>query len=174
MLYSCRRLLHTCAFPHNNHQNKLKNFKSITIREFVGRTGISHSTVSRALNHHPAIVRETDEWIQQLAREINDVPSLFARRLKTHRSHPLGGHCRSNCRPFYSEILGGIQNVAHQFQYGKFMSASENDMERQATLKRGMFGQQAATLSRKAWIWVVGIQDTESCSWWVFHKTIVP
>ena len=48
--------------------------------------------------------------------------------------------------PFYSEVLGGIQSVAHQFQYGMFVSASENDLERQAALIRGMFGQQADAL----------------------------
>ena len=48
--------------------------------------------------------------------------------------------------PFYSEVLGGIQSVAHQFQYGMFVSASENDMERQAALIRGMFGRQADAL----------------------------
>lgn len=48
--------------------------------------------------------------------------------------------------PFYSEVLGGIQNVAHQFQYSMFVSASENDMERQASLIRGMFGRQADAL----------------------------
>jgi DNA-binding LacI/PurR family transcriptional regulator len=139
-------LQHTCAFPHNYYLNKLKNFKSITIKELAVRAGVSHSTVSRALNNHPAIARETVERIQKLARELNYVPSHFARSLKTNRSHMLGVIVHRISDPFYSEVLGGIQNVAHQFQYGMFVSASENDMERQAALIRGMFGQQADAL----------------------------
>jgi DNA-binding LacI/PurR family transcriptional regulator len=146
MLYSCTRLQHTCAFPHNYSLNKLKNFRSITIKELAHRAGVSHSTVSRALNNHPAIARQTVERIQQLARELNYVPSHFARSLKTNRSHMLGVIVHRIADPFYSEILGGIQNVAHQFQYSMFVSASENDMERQAALMRGMFGQQADAL----------------------------
>ena len=110
------------------------------------RAGVSHSTVSRALNNHPALARETVERIQQLARELNYVPSGFARSLKTNRSYMLGVIVHRIADPFYSEVLGGIQNVAHQFQYGMFVSASENDMERQASLIRGMFGRQADAL----------------------------
>ena len=110
------------------------------------RAGVSHSTVSRALNNHPAIARETVERIQQLARELNYVPSHFARSLKTNRSHMLGVIVHRIADPFYSGVLGGIQSVAHQFQYSMFVSASEHDMERQAGLIQGMFGQQADAL----------------------------
>lgn len=126
--------------------NKVNDSRSITIKELAQRAGVSHSTVSRALNNHPALARETVERIQQLARELNYVPSHSARSLKTNRSHMLGVIVHRIADPFYSEVLGGIQNVAHQFQYGMFVSASENDMERQAALIRGMFGRQADAL----------------------------
>jgi DNA-binding LacI/PurR family transcriptional regulator len=138
--------MHTCALPHNYYINKLKNFKSITIKELAILAGVSHSTVSRALNNHPAIARETVERIQQLAHELNYVPSHFARSLKTNRSHMLGVIVHRIADPFYSEVLGGIQNVAHQFQYSMFVSASENDRERQAGLIQGRFGRQADAL----------------------------
>jgi DNA-binding LacI/PurR family transcriptional regulator len=126
--------------------NTLNNFRSITIKELARQAGVSHSTVSRALHNHPALARETIERIQQLARELNYVPSHSARSLKTNRSHMLGVIVHRIADPFYSEVLGGIQNVAHQFQYGMFVSASENDPERQAGLIRGMFGRQADAL----------------------------
>lgn len=125
---------HTCAFSHNNHLNQLNNFRSITIKELARQAGVSHSTVSRALHNHPALARETVERIQQLARELNYVPSHSARSLKTNRSHMLGVIVHRIADPFYSEVLGGIQSVAHQFQYGMFVSASQNDVERQAAL----------------------------------------
>lgn len=124
----------------------MNNLRSITIKELAARAGVSHSTVSRALNNHPAIARETVERIQQLARELNYVPSHSARSLKTNRSHMLGVIVHRIADPFYSEVLGGIQSVAHQFQYSMFVSASENDLERQAGLIRGMLGRQADAL----------------------------
>ena len=146
MLYLCTRLQQTCAFSRQTNQNKLKNFRSITIKELALRAGVSHSTVSRALNNHPALARETVERIQQLARELNYVPSGFARSLKTNRSYTLGVIVHRIADPFYSEVLGGIQTVAHQFQYSMFVSAFENDIERQAGLIRGMFGRQVDAL----------------------------
>lgn len=124
----------------------MNNFKSITIKELAARAGVSHSTVSRALNNHPAIARETVERIQQLARELNYVPSHFARSLKTNRSNMLGVIVHRIADPFYSEVLGGIQSVAHQFQYSMFVSAFENDMEREAGFIRSTFGRQVDAL----------------------------
>jgi len=138
--------MHTCASPDNNNLNTLKDFRSITIKELALRAGVSHSTVSRALNNHPAIARETVERIQQLARELNYVPSGFARSLKTNRSRTLGVIVHRIADPFYSEVLGGIQSVAHLFQYSMFVSAFENDLERQAGLIRGLFGRQVDAL----------------------------
>lgn len=98
------------------------------------------------MNNHPALARETVERIQKLARELNYVPSGFARSLKTNRSYMLGVIVHRIADPFYSEVLGGIQSVAHNFQYSMFVSAFENDMERQAGLIRGMFGRQVDAL----------------------------
>ncbi|HKY55586.1 MAG TPA: LacI family DNA-binding transcriptional regulator [Anaerolineales bacterium] len=124
----------------------MKNHKNITIKELAQQAGVSHSTVSRALNNHPAIARDTVERIQQLARELNYVPSGFARSLKTNRSYMLGVIVHRIADPFYSEVLAGIQSVAHQFQYSMFVSAFENDLERQDSLIRGVFGRQADAL----------------------------
>jgi len=124
----------------------LKNSRNVTIKELAIRAGVSHSTVSRALNNHPAIARETVERIQQLASELNYVPSHFARSLKTNRSYMLGVIVHRIADPFYSEVLGGIQNLAHQFQYSMFVSAFESDVERQVDLIQGMFGRQADAL----------------------------
>lgn len=130
----------------NTYRYKLKNSRSITIKELALRAGVSHSTVSRALNNHPALAHETVERIQQLARELNYVPSGFARSLKTNRSYMLGVIVHRIADPFYSEVLAGIQNVAYQFQYSVFVSAFESDMERQDSLIRGVLGRQADAL----------------------------
>lgn len=124
----------------------MKNFKNVTIKEIAYKAGVSHSTVSRALNNHPAIARETVERIQEMARELNYVPSSFARSLKTNRSYMLGVIVHRIADPFYSEVLAGIQNIAHQFQYTVLVSAFENDRERETGLIRGILGRQCDAL----------------------------
>lgn len=126
--------------------NKVYNKKGITIKELAQRAGVSHSTVSRALNNHPSLARETIDRIQQLAHDLNYVPSATARSLKTQRSHVLGVIVNRIADPFYSEVLGGIQNVAHQFHYSMFVSAFEYDQEREAGLIRTMLGRQVDAL----------------------------
>jgi DNA-binding LacI/PurR family transcriptional regulator len=134
------------CIPSQKYSNTLKNSRSITIKELALRAGVSHSTVSRALNNHPALSHETIERIQQLARDLQYVPSHSARSLKTNRSYVLGVIVHRIADPFYSEVLGGIQNLAHQFQYSMFVSAFESDVERQASLIQSMFGRQADAL----------------------------
>ena len=124
----------------------MKDHKSITIKELALRAGVSHSTVSRALNNHPALSRGTVERIQQLANELHYVPSHSARSLKTNRSYMLGVIVHRIADPFYSEVLGGIQNLAHRFNYSMFVSAFESDVERQVSLIQGVFGRQADAL----------------------------
>ena len=140
--------MHTIAAHVCNpsHSNPLKNSRIVTIKELALRAGVSHSTVSRALNNHPAIARETIGRIQQLARELNYVPSAAARSLKTNRSHVLGVIVNRIADPFYSEVLGGLQSVAHQFQYSMFVSAFEYDTERESSLIRVMLGRQVDAL----------------------------
>jgi DNA-binding LacI/PurR family transcriptional regulator len=82
----------------------LRIFKSITTKELAVRAGVSHSTVSRALNNHPAIARETVERLQELARELHSVPAHFARSLRTNCSPMPGVLVHRIADPFYSGI----------------------------------------------------------------------
>lgn len=102
--------------------------------------------MSRALNNHPSLARETVERIQRLAHDLNYVPSATARSLKTQRSHVLGVIVNRIADPFYSEVLGGIQSIAHQFRYSMFVSAFEYDQERETELIRTMLGRQVDAL----------------------------
>jgi len=120
----------------------IKRVKNITIKEIAQKAGVSHTTVSRALNSHGTIAPETVARIKKIARELNYVPSSLARGLKTNRSRMLGVIVHRIADPFYSEILAGIQNIAYQFQYTVFVSAFESDEERVNGLIRGIVGRQ--------------------------------
>lgn len=48
-----------------------------TITEIARKLNVSPSTVSRALNNHPAIIAKTHDAIIELARKLNFAPAFF-------------------------------------------------------------------------------------------------
>ena len=63
---------------------------NVTIKDIAKAAGVSHPTVSRALNNHPAIAEATRERIIALAEQMGYVPNAAARGLKTNRTRALG------------------------------------------------------------------------------------
>lgn len=99
----------------------------VDVKHIAKKAEVSYSTVLWALNNHLDIAHETVERIQRLAREVSHVTSQFVYSLKTSRSQMLGiTHCVAD--PFYNEVQGGFENVAHSLIIGSsfFISAYLN------------------------------------------------
>lgn len=63
---------------------------SVTIKDIARLAGVSHTTVSRALNDSPLINPETKERIKAIAGSMNYTPNYSARSLVLDRSYNLG------------------------------------------------------------------------------------
>jgi len=59
---------------------------SITINQLAEKLNLSKSTVSRALADSYEISTETKQRVQQLAKELNYQPNLYASSLRKHKS----------------------------------------------------------------------------------------
>ena len=57
----------------------------VTLKEVAKKSGMSVTTVSRALNGFDDVAAETKAFIQAAADELGYSPNLNARRLKTQR-----------------------------------------------------------------------------------------
>lgn len=116
---------------------------STTIKDIARRTGVSHSTVSRALRGDPLISSETTERIRQAALDMAYLPSAAARSLKTNRSLVLGVIVSSIDDPFFSEIMFGIEDVAQQAGYRLFIAASQHDASREQKIVQSLMEHRA-------------------------------
>ena len=123
--------MHTCA-------NKVLFPMTTTIKDIAKRTGVSHSTVSRALRGDPLISFATAKRIQQAAAEMAYLPSAAARSLKTNRSQVLGVIVSSIDDPFFSEIVFGIEEAAQEAGYRLFIAASQHDPAREQKIVQAM------------------------------------
>ena len=112
-----------------------------TIKDVARRTGVSHSTVSRALRGNSLISFETAERIRQAAQEMGYQPSAAARSLKTNRTQVLGVIVSSIADPFFGEILNGIEACAQERGYSLFIAASQHDPVKERQIVQTMMEQ---------------------------------
>jgi len=114
---------------------------AITIKDIAKITGVSHSTVSRALGGNSLISEETSLRIRKVARELGYQPSAAARSLKTNQTKVIGVIVNSIDDPFFSEILFGIEDAAQQAGYSLFIAASHYDLLREQNIVQTMMEQ---------------------------------
>lgn len=83
----------------------------VTIKDIARSLGLTHATVSKALNGHPAVSEETRARVLKLARELNYRPNLVARSLSKRRSHTVGVAWHGLGESWHSYLAGEIHNV---------------------------------------------------------------
>jgi len=84
-----------------------------TITDIANELGISPSTVSRALNDHPAISERTKKAVIQLARKKNYQPNLLALNLLQKRTNTIGVIVPEITSYFFSSVINGIQDIVN-------------------------------------------------------------
>ena len=99
---------------------------SVTIKDIAKKTGVSVTTVSRALNDFNDVSKETKELIKRTAAEMNYTPNAAAQRFQKKRTDSIGlilptfGPRFSD--PFFSEFIAGIGNHAANFGFDLLVS----------------------------------------------------
>lgn len=86
----------------------------ITIKDIARVAGVSHTTVSRALNGSPLIKKATRDKIEKIAAEMNYVPNYSAKSLVTKRSFTIGLFFSSIDQGTSSSFLvDAIKGISH-------------------------------------------------------------
>ncbi len=105
--------------------------KHTTIVDIAKRLEISPSTVSRALNDHPDIKKETREQVKRVAKELRYSPNPIAQSLKSSRTTTIGVIVPEIEHDFFSSAISGIEEVAYQSGYTIIVCQSNESFERE-------------------------------------------
>ncbi len=102
-----------------------------SIKTIAEKAGVSASTVSRALHDDPRISPETKQLVQSLAQELGYTPSQVARSLVLRRTHTVGVVVTTVADPYVSQVMAGVETIAHGEGYTLILATSGGVPERE-------------------------------------------
>lgn len=105
----------------------------VTIRDVAGHSGFSSATVSIVLNEAPLsrfILDSTKARIRRSAQELGYRPNLFARSLRSQRSHTVGVMVFDMTDPFCTLVLRGIENALYEASFLPIFTDVHNERSR--------------------------------------------
>jgi LacI family transcriptional regulator, galactose operon repressor len=111
---------------------KLKS-STVTIRDVAKVSGFSSTTVSIVLNNAPLaryIPLTTKRKIETAAKKLGYRPNLFARSLRSKRSHTVGVMVFDMTDPYCTLILRGIENSLYQSNFLPILTDVHNQGSR--------------------------------------------
>jgi len=105
----------------------------VTIRDVAKESGFSSTTVSIVLNNAPLaryIPAATKKRIERAAKKLGYRPNLFARSLRSKRSHTVGVMVVDMTDPFCTLVLRGIENSLYQSSFLPILTDMHNERVR--------------------------------------------
>ncbi|RKN83906.1 LacI family DNA-binding transcriptional regulator [Paenibacillus ginsengarvi] len=98
---------------------------TVTIKDIARLAGVSHPTVSRALNDDPGVNEETRRKIIRIAKQLNYVPNLAAKRLAERKSNCIGMIWPAFESMFFYNLCKEIQREAAKKGMNVLLSLDE-------------------------------------------------
>ena len=111
-------------------------FEAVTIKDIAKALKLSTSTVSRALRDSYEISAETKRLVIDYAEKINYRPNPIALSLKEKRSRSLGIIVCEIANSFFSQVIDGMESVAHNRGYNvTFLQSHESFIKENLNLE---------------------------------------
>ncbi|MHC8520643.1 LacI family DNA-binding transcriptional regulator [Rossellomorea sp. H39__3] len=102
-----------------------------TILDIARVSGVSKSTVSRVLNHHPHVSEDSRRKVEEAIKELSYVRNLRGVQLRLQRNHTIGIVVPLLDHPYFSRLAGiltktcrdaGYKMVIHQTFFPRMLN----------------------------------------------------
>lgn len=106
----------------------------VTIEDVAGRAGVSVATVSRVINGSGAVREATAQRVHAAIEALRYVPNQSARNLRRNESRVIFTLAPNFTNPYYSHILAGIVDAAHELGYSMLHCTSAGERNDELSL----------------------------------------
>ena len=114
-------------------------YKDITIYDLAKELNLSAATISRALNDHPAINKNTKKRIVEKAEEMGYRSNNFASNLRKQKSQTIGVMVHELNSSFITSVLAGIEKVTTLANYDLIIGHSSEMYTKEADNASNLF-----------------------------------
>ncbi|MGT2910630.1 LacI family DNA-binding transcriptional regulator [Streptococcus cameli] len=98
-----------------------------SITDVAKKAGVSVTTVSRAINDHPYVSKQTKDRIKAVMEELNYYPNHVAQQLRGHKSKLIGVTISFITNQFFAYLVDAIEKKAKEMGYRiNILQTSEN------------------------------------------------
>lgn len=111
----------------------------MTIKDIAKNCGVSVSTVSRVLNHHPDVSEEVRQRVLDEVERSSYIPNNSARDLVRSRSDAIGVIVRGTGNLFFSKVLKTLSSEIERYGYTMvlhFIGTDADEIKAGAILER--------------------------------------
>lgn len=117
----------------------MKPKKDVTIYDIAQKLDLSSATVSRALQDHPAINKNTRKKIQETARELGYRHNTFASSLRKQKTNTIGIIVHELNSNFITSVLAGIEKITNEAGYDLIIAHSSESFRKEAANASNLF-----------------------------------
>ena len=101
-----------------------------TVKDIAKLAGVSTATVSRALANPEKVTDSTKKKVEQAAAQLGYAPNAIARSLRTQESKTIVVIIPDIGNHFFSDIIKGIELIAHKKGYQVLVGDADRDIVR--------------------------------------------
>jgi LacI family transcriptional regulator len=102
-----------------------------TIKDVAAQAGVSTATVSRVLAGLDGVRPTLQERVHAAVHQLNYSPNRIARNLRIRRTRTVALVVSDIQNPFFTSVVGGIENALQQADYTLLLGNSDENLDRE-------------------------------------------
>jgi LacI family transcriptional regulator len=118
---------------------KKKQPRKNSIHDIARKLHLSPATISRVLNNHPHVHKETRSKVMAMVNQVGYKRNAMASGLRSNRTNTVGLIVPRISMFFHAEIITTIQNELHRHGYNLIICQSNDSVEVEKELTRTLF-----------------------------------